>query len=59
MTWRISNRQSCTSVIQLLLVVISKDGSVIFNCICISSAYEWYVIYGYLSKIEKVVGCRY
>ena len=32
---------------------MSEDGSVIFNCICISSAYEWYVIYEYLSKFEK------
>ena len=45
--------QSWISVRQLLIVVMSEDGSVIFNYICISSAYEWYVICGYLSKIWK------
>ena len=70
MTWRISvlwqfserefkESQSWILVRQLLIVVMSEDGSVIFNCIFISSAYEWYVICEYLSKIEKVVGCRY
>ena len=32
--------QSWIPVRQLLILVISEDGLVIFNCICISSAYE-------------------
>ena len=45
------------AIINILIITtkvkMSEDGSIIFNCICISSAYEWYVIWRYLSKIKK------